>query len=75
VHESTISRKVDRATSALRKNIVGFLEKAGMSRRQAEEAMELDVRDLTVDIRASLAEKAPASLSRAGLQEDEKKAF
>lgn len=75
VHESTISRKVERAAGNLRKSIAESLQKAGMSRRQAEEAMELDVRDLPVDVRSRLAEKAPGSLSRAGLQEGEKKAF
>ncbi len=36
-----------------------------MSRRQAEEAMEVDVRDLKVDIRRNLAqEKAPPAFSK-----------
>ena len=30
------------------------LQQKGMSRRQAEEALEADVRDLAVDVRASL---------------------
>jgi hypothetical protein len=30
-----------------------------MSRRQAEEALEIDVRDLQVDIRRSLAQETP----------------
>ncbi|MEO5936582.1 MAG: sigma-70 family RNA polymerase sigma factor [Terriglobales bacterium] len=54
VHESTISRKVERLAQKLRKDIVAQLLKAGMSRRQAEEAMEVDVRDLTVDVRNQL---------------------
>ncbi len=60
VHESTISRKIDRLAKALRKQIIAGLTRRGMSRRQAEEAMELDVRDLQVDIRRSLAQEAPA---------------
>ncbi len=75
VHESTISRKVERAAGNLRKSIAEFLQKTGMSRRQAEEAMELDVRDLPVDVRSRLAEKASDNLSPPGLQEGEKKAF
>ena len=59
VHESTISRKLDKLAKALRKQIVAGLTRRGMSRRQAEEAMELDVRDLQVDIRRSLAQEAP----------------
>ena len=56
VHESTISRKVEKLTKALRKQILKNLTKQGMSRRQAEEAMTADVRDLTLNIRASLAQ-------------------
>jgi RNA polymerase sigma-70 factor (ECF subfamily) len=57
VHESTISRKLDKLAKSLRKQIVTALTKGGMSRRQAEEALEVDVRDLQVDIRRSLAQE------------------
>src|SRR5246127_4491431 len=60
VHESTISRKLDKLAKSLRKQIIAALTCRGMSRRQAEEAMELDVRDLQVDIRHSLAQESPA---------------
>jgi len=60
VHESTISRKIDKLARSLRKHIVGALTKGGMSRRQAEEALELDVRDLQVDIRRSLTQESEA---------------
>jgi RNA polymerase sigma-70 factor (ECF subfamily) len=60
VHESTISRKLDKLAKSLRKQIVAALMKGGMSRRQAEEALEVDVRDLQVDIRRSLAQETPA---------------
>jgi RNA polymerase sigma-70 factor, ECF subfamily len=60
VHESTISRKLDKMAKSLRKQIVAALTRRGMSRRQAEEAMELDVRDLQVDIRRRLAQESPA---------------
>jgi len=63
VHESTISRKVDKLAKSLRKRILGGLVRRGMSRRQAEEAMEVDVRDLGLDIRRRL------------LQENAKAAF
>jgi len=56
VHESTISRKVDKLTTNLRKQILKNLMKIGLSRRQAEEALSADVRDLALDIRASLAQ-------------------
>ena len=57
VHESTISRKLDKLAKSLRKQIVAALVRRGMSRRQAEEALEVDVRDLQVDIRSSLAQE------------------
>ncbi len=59
VHESTISRKIDKLAKSLRKQIVAALVRHGMSRRQAEEALEVDVRDLQVDIRRSLAQESP----------------
>ena len=61
VHESTISRKVEKLTIALRKQIVKNMVGQGMSRRQAEETLSADVRDLAVDIRASLAQDSAAA--------------
>jgi len=58
VHESTISRKLDKLAKSLRKDIVARLTKQGMSRRQAEESMEIDVRDLQVNIRQHLTQKS-----------------
>ncbi len=57
VHESTISRRLDKLAKGLRKQILATLVQQGMSRRQAEEALDLDVRDLQVDIRNRLAQK------------------
>jgi RNA polymerase sigma-70 factor (ECF subfamily) len=47
VHEATVSRKLKRVTASLRKQIVRGLERRGLSRRAAEEALESDPRDLT----------------------------
>src|ERR1700730_7461507 len=60
VHESTISRKVDKLAKSLRKKILAGMMQQGMARRQAEEALEVDVRDLQVNIRRSLAQESPA---------------
>jgi RNA polymerase sigma-70 factor (ECF subfamily) len=60
VHESTISRKVDKLAKSLRKKILAGMMQQGMARRQAEEALEVDVRDLQVNIRRSLAQDSPA---------------
>ena len=59
VHESTISRKLDKLAKSLRKQVLAGLTRRGMSRRQAEEALEVDVRDLKLDIRRSLAQDSP----------------
>jgi RNA polymerase sigma-70 factor (ECF subfamily) len=56
-HEATASRKLDRITKALRKSIREMLLKKGMSKRQADEAFETDVRDLGIDVRKSLAQE------------------
>jgi RNA polymerase sigma-70 factor, ECF subfamily len=58
VHESTISRKVDKLAKSLRKQILAGLGRRGMSRRQAQEALEVDVRDLRVNIRSRLAQES-----------------
>jgi RNA polymerase sigma-70 factor, ECF subfamily len=55
VHESTISRRLDRLTGTLRKRVRKRLQAAGLSSRDCEELMlELDVRDLSVNVAASL---------------------
>lgn len=46
VHEATISRRLRRATEMIRKRLLRNLEKAGMSRARAEEALGTDPRDL-----------------------------
>jgi RNA polymerase sigma-70 factor (ECF subfamily) len=61
VHESTISRKLDKLAKSLRKQILGGLGRRGMSRRQAQEALEVDVRDLRVNIRDRLAQDSTHS--------------
>jgi RNA polymerase sigma-70 factor, ECF subfamily len=57
VHESTISRKVDKLAKALRKKILAGMMRQGIGRREAEEALEVDVRDLRVNIRRSLTQE------------------
>jgi RNA polymerase sigma-70 factor, ECF subfamily len=56
VHESTISRKVEKITRSTRKGIVAGLVRLGMSRAQAEEALDADVRDFSINVRDRLAE-------------------
>lgn len=46
VHEATVSRRLKRATEVVRKRLLKGLEKSGMTRRAAEEALGTDPRDL-----------------------------
>ncbi len=60
VHESTISRKLERTTSGLRKRIRRRMMQAGMSARQADEAMQdVDIRDLRVSVGETLRQGTP----------------
>ena len=54
VHESTISRRVERIVKELHKAVVQALVRGGMSTQAAEEALEGDVRDLTVNVTEKL---------------------
>lgn len=47
VHEATVSRKLKRAVESIRKQILHALERSGLSRREAQEALGTDPRDLT----------------------------
>jgi RNA polymerase sigma-70 factor (ECF subfamily) len=58
VHESTISRKLDKLAKSLRKQILAALVKTGMSRRQAEEALQVDVRDLRLNVRERVTQES-----------------
>jgi RNA polymerase sigma-70 factor (ECF subfamily) len=61
VHESTISRRLDKLAKSLRKQILVALGRRGMSRRQAQEALDVDVRDLRVNIRSQLSQETGPS--------------
>jgi RNA polymerase sigma-70 factor (ECF subfamily) len=62
VHESTVSRKLERVTKNIRKRVRNRLIELGMSSRQADEAMQdVDVRDLNVAVRETLRQETPTS--------------
>jgi RNA polymerase sigma-70 factor (ECF subfamily) len=54
VHEATVSRKLRRAVDAIRRQILRNLERFGMSRRAAHEALGADPRDLEVNLKKLL---------------------
>jgi len=54
VHEATVSRRLHRTAEQIRKQILKNLQSHGMSRRQAEEAMGADPRDLEINLKKLL---------------------
>ena len=60
LHESSVSRRLDRLSTGLRKRILAGLRLQGMSHAQAAEAMEADVRDLRFDLRSRLTQDSEA---------------
>jgi RNA polymerase sigma-70 factor (ECF subfamily) len=54
VHESTISRKLEKITAGVRKAIASGLVKRGMSKKEAVEIMDVEVTELTLDVRSRL---------------------
>lgn len=71
VHESTISRKLDKLCKSLRKNVLANLRGRGMSRRQAEEALDVDVRDLTMNLRRRLQDSSEKTFPEKKVRADE----
>jgi RNA polymerase sigma-70 factor, ECF subfamily len=54
VHEATVSRKLKRATAHVRKELLKALITRGLSRREAEEMLGTDPRDVDVNLRKLL---------------------
>jgi RNA polymerase sigma-70 factor (ECF subfamily) len=54
VHESTVSRRLEKITVSTRKSIFAGLVKRGMSPKEAEQAMEVEVSELSLDVRRRL---------------------
>jgi RNA polymerase sigma-70 factor (ECF subfamily) len=56
VHESTVSRRLDKITASTRKAILAGLVKRGMSSKEAEQAMQVEASEFTLDVRRRLVE-------------------
>jgi RNA polymerase sigma-70 factor (ECF subfamily) len=54
VHESTISRKLEKITAGTRNAILSGLMKRGMNRKEAEQTLEVEVTELSLDVRRRL---------------------
>jgi RNA polymerase sigma-70 factor, ECF subfamily len=61
IHESSVSRRLDRLSIGLRKRIMAGLRDLGMSHAQAVEALEADVRDINLDLRSRLTQDSGAT--------------
>jgi len=60
LHESSVSRRLERLATGLRKRILAGLRMQGMSHAQATEALETDVRDLQLNLRSRLTQDSGA---------------
>jgi RNA polymerase sigma-70 factor (ECF subfamily) len=60
LHESSVSRRLDRLSTGLRKRILAGLRTHGMSHAQAAEALETDVRDIQLNLRSRLTQDSAA---------------
>ena len=54
VHEATVSRRLKRLVTDLRKQLIHHLQSGGLSKRAAEEALGTDPRDIELNLRALL---------------------
>ena len=61
LHESSVSRRLDRLATGLRKRILAGLRAQGMSHAQATEALETDVRDMELNLRSRLTQDPGAT--------------
>jgi RNA polymerase sigma-70 factor, ECF subfamily len=62
VHESTISRRLEKIVTATRKAIRARLTSLGMSRSEADQSMDVEVTELSVEARALLQEDGGKSV-------------
>jgi RNA polymerase sigma-70 factor (ECF subfamily) len=60
LHESSVSRRLDRLAAGLRKRILAGLRMRGMSHAQATDTLETDVRDIQLNLRSRLMQDSGA---------------
>jgi RNA polymerase sigma-70 factor (ECF subfamily) len=66
IHEATVSRRLQRLTSRLHKDLLRNLQASGMSRAAAEEALGADPRDLDLNLRTFLQTSQDAAFPSKG---------
>jgi RNA polymerase sigma-70 factor (ECF subfamily) len=68
VHEATISRRLKRLSADLHDRLIAELERRGLSKAAAKEALGADPRDLEINMRALLQTSQTTSFSQQGDQ-------
>lgn len=66
VHEATVSRRLQRLTARLHKELLTNMQASGMSRAAAVEALGTDPRDLDINLRSLLQVSQPAAFLKQG---------
>jgi RNA polymerase sigma-70 factor (ECF subfamily) len=65
VHEATISRRIQRITADLHRDVLKNLQLSGMSKAASEEALGIDPRDIDINLRSLLqSSQSPAFLNK-----------
>jgi RNA polymerase sigma-70 factor, ECF subfamily len=54
LHETTVGRRLDKTLKTVRKRTLHHLRRLGLSMKAAEEALDCDMRELTIDVRSRL---------------------
>jgi RNA polymerase sigma-70 factor (ECF subfamily) len=70
VHEATVSRRLQRLTTRLHKELLKNMQASGMSRAAAEEALGTDPRDIDINLRTLLQVSRPAAFLQQGAPAD-----
>jgi len=70
VHEATVSRRLQRLTARLHKELLKNMQASGMSRTAAKEALGTDPRDIDINLRSLLQASRPAAFIQQGALED-----
>lgn len=68
VHEATVSRKLRRVVDSLRKQVLKNLQRTGLSRRAAQEALGADPRDLDLNLKKILQNPQPETFQEKALR-------
>jgi len=74
VHEATVSRKLKRLTAKLHQQLLQDLQRNGIGKRAAEEALGADPRDLSINLRSLLQASEPATFYEQAPPEEPKQA-